>query len=169
MKKRLVFIHLFVLFSFTKVAAQEQKTEFSRFEISASTGYVMTGMPKGGQAKSFPLEYDLTFRFFPKSWLSVGLSAGNDRGVYWGEDFTMVLTPTVYFHWLRKKSFSAYSGVGYSVPLRHIAFKEWSLGWYEGFQYTPIGITFGRSLFGLAELGYGIRYYPVRLGIGYRF
>ena len=151
------------------MSAQEQK-EFSRFEVSAATGLVMTGGPKSGaEPSSFPLVYDLSFRYYPKAWLSVGMSAGNDMYVYWGADFFVVLTPSVNFHWLRRRSFSAYSGIGYSIPLQGERLKNWSEGWYEGFQYTPIGITFGRSLYGLAELGFGPRYFPLRLGIGYRF
>ena len=36
-------------------------------------------------------------------------------------------------------------------------------------QLNPIGVEFGRRLFGLVELGIGLNYVPVRIGMGYRF
>ena len=36
-------------------------------------------------------------------------------------------------------------------------------------QINPIGVEFGRKLFGIFELGIGLNYVPVRVGIGYRF
>lgn len=36
-------------------------------------------------------------------------------------------------------------------------------------QLNPIGVEFGRRLFGLVELGIGLNYVPVRIGVGYRF
>ena len=85
------------------------------------------------------------------------------------KDFSrqMWLTPSVQYHWLRRPSFTAYSGLGYVLSLKDLLSRN--NDWYIGFQYTPIGITFGRSLFGLAELGFGPRYFPLRLGLGYRF
>ena len=170
MKTKIVFIlsPVLLLFSLTSSSAQEQR-DFSRFEVSASTGLVMTGLPKGGKASSLPLEYDLTFAYFPKSWLSVGLSAGNSFEAYFGGDFFIVLTPAVKAHWFRRSSFTAYSGIGYAIPIHAERLKNWPQAWYEGFQYIPIGVTFGRSFYGLAELGFGPRYFPLRLGVGYRF
>ena len=168
MKTKIVFILIpvLLLFSLTSSSAQEQR-DFSRFEVSASVGFFMGGQ-HSYEPSSFPLIYDLTGRYFPKSWLSVGLSIGNDVEAYWGSDFAMYFTPSVNFHWLRKRSFTAYSGIGYSILLA-----KWPEGqarhWYNLFQYTPIGITFGRSFYGLAELGFGPRYFPLRLGVGYRF
>ena len=161
-------IPILFLFSFANSSAQEQR-DYSRFEVSASTGLVMTGLPKGGKASSLPLEYDLTFAYFPKSWLSVGLSAGNSFDAYFGGDFFVVITPAVKARWFRRSSFTAYSGIGYAIPIHAERLKNWSQAWYEGFQYTPIGVTFGRSFYGLAELGFGPRYFPLRLGVGYRF
>ena len=168
MCKRVFCIALLAMFSPVSLRAQEQR-DFHRFEVSASTGLVLTGMPKGGQASSVPLVYDLTFRYFPKSWLSVGLSVGNGHEVYFGEDFCAILTPSVKAHWFRRPSFSVYSGIGYAVPLQAERLKNWPKYWYEGFQYIPIGISFGRRVYGLAELGFGPRYFPLRLGVGYRF
>lgn len=36
-------------------------------------------------------------------------------------------------------------------------------------QLNPIGIEFGRRFFGMVELGIGMNYVPVRVGLGYRF
>ena len=53
-------------------------------------------------------------------------------------------------------------------------------GYYSGFdnmeenvrfdvQFTPLGIEYGRKLFGFAEAGLGTAFSWVRGGIGYRF
>lgn len=36
-------------------------------------------------------------------------------------------------------------------------------------QLNPIGVEFGRKLFGMVELGIGMNYVPLRVGLGYRF
>ena len=174
MKKSLV-LSIIILLSMQSLTVQAQEQEaYARFEVSVSAGYNMP-LFYGDMWSYVPdytkLMYEATFRYFPKSWLSVGLSAGNSHLVYEGKGFSALVTPSVHFHWLRKSRFTAYSGIGYSLPVTAEDWKDPMTRqyWYKGFQYTPIGITFGRSLFGLAELGYGIRYYPVRLGIGYRF
>ena len=98
MKRQIVlFVSAVVLlFSAIPTLAQEGK-EFSRFELSASTGLFMGGMHES-EPSSFPLLYDITCRYYPKSWLSVGLSLGNDMDVYWGSDFMLYMTPSVHFH-----------------------------------------------------------------------
>ena len=171
MNKKYVILLLIVgvLSSGIRVSAQDQNS-YSRFELSASTGLVMTGMPKNDASpSSLPLVYDVTGKFFTKPWLSLGLSMGNNRDVYWGDDLEIWLTPSIDFHWLRKSSFTAYSGISYTIPMNGNWKGVLSGEWYQGFEYTPIGITFGHSIFGLAELGFGPRYFPLRLGIGYRF
>lgn len=168
--KRLVILFIvFSLFPVIKSFAQEQK-EYSLFEVSVSTGLILGVNPYTMESpSSLPLVYDLTLKFFPTSWLSIGLSAGNDTNIYWGDGLTVLLTPSVQFHWLRKRSFTAYSGISYTIPANEHWKGMFSSDWAQGFEYTPIGITYGRSLFGLAEIGYGPRYYPIRIGIGYRF
>ena len=37
------------------------------------------------------------------------------------------------------------------------------------FQLNPIGVEFGRKFFGMVELGIGMNYVPLRVGLGYRF
>lgn len=171
MYKKLLVTLLFagVLSSRIEASAQGQDG-YSRFEVSASTGLVLTGLPKNDTApSSLPLVYDVTGKYFTKPWLSIGLSVGNNRDVYWGDDLEIWLTPSIGFHWLRKSSFTAYSGISYTIPMNKYWKDMFSSEWYQGFEYTPIGITFGHSLFGLAELGFGPRYFPLRLGVGYRF
>lgn len=170
--KRLVLVILLsvmLLDQAVTVSAQGRK-DYSHFELSVSTGLVMTGMPKNdAAASSMPLVYDLTGKYFAKPWLSVGLSVGNNRDVYWGDDLEMWLTTSVQFHWLRRDIFTAYSGISYTIPVNEDWKGVFSSDWYQGFEYTPIGVTLGRSFFGLAELGFGPRFFPLRLGIGYRF
>ena len=172
MKHRLLLIILSasLLFCFPSPSIAQEEIGFSKFEISASIGMVLSGGPiNGNSPSSLPLVYDLTFRYFPKMWLSLGLAFGNSHNLYWGEPFYVITTPSVFFHWLKKRAFSVYSGLGYSIPIRKITFPEWSKVWYQGFQYTPIGVTFGHTFYGLAELGFGPRFFPLRLGVGYRF
>lgn len=172
-KWSVLLISALLLLPAIKVSAQEQK-EYSRFEVSLFTGY--NGLLFYGDEVSYvsdfwKLFYDVTFRYYPKSWISVGLSAGNSLHIYENTGLRILVTPSVHFHWLRKSCFTAYSGIGYCIPTSIDDWEDpyYKKNWYQGFQYTPIGITFGRSLFGLAELGYGPRYFPLRLGIGYRF
>lgn len=159
-----------LLFMLVFTATAQEK--FSRFEISLSTGIVFYDLPVGRDV-SFArgiaslVAGDLTFRYFPNSFLSVGLSTGPDRYVNYHDEFYLTLTPSVHLHWLRKEAFTLYSGIGYAVPLNAERFRHTE--WHNHFQYTPLGATFGRKLFGLAELGFGPRYFPLRLGIGYRF
>lgn len=174
MKHRFILlISILLLIPRVMVNAQDQK-EYSRFEVSLSAGYNMP-LFYGDMGSNVPdyakLMCEATFRYFPKSWLSVGLSAGNSHLVYEGKGVSVLVTPSIHFHWFRKPCFTAYSGISYSLPTTADDWKDPATRqyWYNLFQYTPVGITFGRKLFGLAELGYGIRYYPIRLGIGYRF
>lgn len=167
-----------ILLSHANLSFAQEQNGFSRFELSASAGLyelgIGAGVPKGAQISSIPiLLYEVSFRYFPQSWLSVGLSVGNNAGIYWGDKFDIILTPSVNFHWYRKRSFTAYSGIGLPLPVT-----QWNNYWpsrfhfmdcVKIFQYTLVGITFGRSVYGLAELGYGYRNFPLRLGVGYRF
>ena len=65
-----------------------------------------------------------------------------------------------------RERINIYSGVGYGT-----------MGGYvngdgrpsHGFQFTPIGVSYGKRFFGFAELGTGWMFFPVRAGIGYRF
>ncbi|MBQ6953454.1 MAG: hypothetical protein IJP81_06065 [Bacteroidales bacterium] len=169
-------------------ASGQKEMDFHRFEVSVSAGggWVMQDVGGSqnssyGQPSFVPLTYDLAFMYFPKSWLSVGLAVGNDMQVYYYKKpyYTKMskmidITPYVRFHWFRKSTISLYSSIGYSFVLPYIIEKnpeEPARPWYESVQVNPIGLTFGRSLFGFAELGGFSRQVipPLRLGVGYRF
>ena len=148
---------LSLLFVDSVMAQEQRKGDFSRFEITASWGWA----PTDGHRPWYKTGYHLSFDYFPKSWLSVGVAVGNTPNF---KDF--ILAPSVTFHWFRKRYFTMYSELGcYFIPStkeEHRYFSEVSR-----FQLNPIGVTFGRSVFGSIELGYGP--YPLRAGVGYRF
>ncbi len=70
--------------------------------------------------------------------------------------------------WLNRKFIRMYSligaGAAYSMegdfkyPIDHLAF-----------QLTPVGISFGKQLYGHVELGFGTVFMGANVGIGYRF
>ena len=102
--KRLFLFSCFVFFLFAgRLGAQEQ-VDFSRFELSLSvgSGVVLTD-GKVGDTPSFPFNFDVSFMYFPKTWLSVGLALGNDSLLSFNSSRKVALTPCVRFHWLRKK------------------------------------------------------------------
>ena len=157
-----------------------QEKDFSRFEVSVSMGggWVMQDRSVDGGRPAMPFSpaFDVAFMYFPKAWLSFGLAVGNDRDVFSISRPTRMidLTPYVRFHWFRRDTFSFYSGLGYSFVIPYL-FKDTTTAgkhpWYESIQVNPVGVTFGRSVFGFAELGLGPRQVipPLRVGIGYRF
>ena len=176
-----------LLIPFGQALAQDSKKGFPRFEVSLSGAYGLVQYDYSTSDGSssdvitlkpyyLPVSAELSFMYFPKPWLSVGLGLGNDRNSIWlppSTKWLVDLTPYVRFHWLRKRNFTAYSGLGYTFVLPAM-FEDsyyWKF-WWEAMQYNPIGITFGRSFFGFAELGFGSRQdlsYPLRVGVGYRF
>ena len=171
--KKLFLLSCFVFFLFAGRLGAQGQVDFSRFELSLSvgSGVVLTD-GKVGDTPSFPINFDVSFMYFPKAWLSVGLALGNDSLLFFNSSRKVALTPCVRFHWLRKEIITLYSGLGYSIVVPYL-FSGNTAGrrWYEDFQVNPVGITFGRSVFGFAELGFGARQIipPLRLGVGYRF
>ena len=79
-----------------------------------------------------------------------------------------IILPTVSVNYYQKGALYLYMALGIGA------------GYYSGFdnmenklafnvQFTPLGIEYGRKLFGFAEAGLGTAYSWVRGGIGYRF
>ena len=75
--------------------------------------------------------------------------------------------------WLRRSSLSLYSEVelGYSPLSLMSDLKLPALDFvkYVGYELVPVGVTFGKKVYGFAEAGYGHQYWGGRAGIGYRF
>lgn len=131
----------------------------------------------GGAESHFSLIGE--FKFTPVKWISLGLMGGiHDRqpgpdfyspkehktGASTTYDCNLMLM--LYGNWFTRERINIYSGIGYGT-----------LGGYvdgdgcpsHGLQLTPIGVSYGKRLFGFAELGTGWMFFPARAGIGYRF
>lgn len=97
-------------------------------------------------------------------WVSFGLLGGLHDHTDGKCDYNLMLT--VYGNWLTRERVRLYSGAGYGT-----------MGGYVngegrpsfGFQVTPVGVSYGKRLFGFAEIGTGWMFCPARAGIGYGF
>lgn len=126
---------------------------------------------------AWSLSYDYRF----KKWFDLGLTLG-----YYGEysrsysnkDFSPVgrnrvhfitVMPVARFTWLNRRWVRMYSAVGLGATFRTgVDFDGESDAETIAFQFTPIGISVGRSLFGFAEVGVGAQG-VLMMGIGYKF
>ena len=152
--------------------------ERHRFEIGISGGGPgwMLGWV-GGSESHFSLIGEI--KYTPVKWVSIGLMGGiHDRlpgsDNYSPEESNPKASTTydcnlmlmLYGNWFTREKINIYSGVGYGT-----------MGGYvdgdghpsHGLQITPIGVSYGKRLFGFAELGTGWMFCPARAGIGYRF
>lgn len=121
----------------------------------------------------FSAEYNRSFgRVFTFSvqlnmggvWNSVydytGRKVGMERGV------SVHLIPMARFNYFSRPAFSLYGAAGIGAAVFDDAGDIYAI---PTFQITPIGVTFGRKVFGFAEYSGGLSYLGGRLGIGYRF
>ncbi|MDE6569927.1 MAG: hypothetical protein K2K43_04825 [Alistipes sp.] len=125
------------------------------------------------------LAYDYRFR----KWFDLGLAFsyyGEYSTSYNNSDFSfaarnrshaITVMPVARFTWLNRRWVRMYSSLGLGATfafgeLDHNTdyFRETS----AALQFTPIGISVGRSLFGFAEIGLGAQG-TLMLGIGYQF
>ncbi|MCM1151194.1 MAG: hypothetical protein NC209_05520 [Alistipes sp.] len=116
-----------------------------------------------GLTLSYYGEYGSSFRwsYRDEAWSYVGRNY----------DFCLTVMPLVRFTWVNRKWVRMYStlGLGVSFEFGHDAldamrFRETLVA----FQFTPIGIAVGRSLFGFAEVGIGAQG-CLMMGVGYKF
>lgn len=72
--------------------------------------------------------------------------------------------PTFRFTWISKPRFTLYSkasvGVGFANGIKKC---------FAVAQLSPVGITFGKTVFGQFELGAGTQGLPLLFGVGFRF
>ena len=89
------------------------------------------------------------------------------------EEPKMELAPNLmlmcYINWYTREKFKIYSGVGYGIAAGGVQFRGDRMIPAHGPHFTPVGINFGRRVFGIAELGVGHMYLLLRIGIGYKF
>ena len=125
------------------------------------------------------LAYDYRFR----KWFDLGLSVSyygeycrsysNLDSSFVGRDRIHAITvmPVARFTWLNRKWVRMYSSLGLGatfgfgcIDRETDCFSDTTVA----FQFTPVGISVGRSLFGFAEIGLGAQG-ALMMGIGYKF
>ena len=118
-----------------------------------------------------------------RKWFTVGVQlAGtnfwadtmNGNGLISGTAF--YLLPNVRFTYVRSEVFNMYSGIGLGVGvLSGFSGEKSAFAGIGGadiqtaLQAVPVGIQFGRDLYGIAEVSLGTMNVGLRAGIGYRF
>lgn len=168
-----VFTVLFIL-----VSSVSPAQERPRFEMGVSGGGpgLMFGAV-GGAATYFSLIGEM--KYTPEKWISIGLMGGiHDHhpgsDMYYSKEqiseasttYECNLMLTLYANWITREKIKIYSGIGYGTMGGYVYADGRPA---HGFQITPIGVSFGKRLFGFAELGTGWMFFPARAGIGYRF
>ncbi len=130
-------------------------------------------------AGAWSLSYDYRFR----KWFDLGLTLGyygeysrsysnmNASPVGRNRAHAITVMPAVRFTWLNRRWVRMYSslGLGATFVFGHRdhntdSFRER----HVAFQFTPVGISVGRSLFGFAEIGAGAQG-CLMMGVGYKF
>lgn len=98
-------------------------------------------------------------------WNKVYDYSGRKKGT--DMNISLHIIPTARFKYVNKPAFSAYGsiGVGAMIGLD----EDGTFFGFPTFQLIPIGITFGRKVYGFAEYGMGFTYIGGSVGIGYRF
>ncbi len=125
------------------------------------------------------LSYDYRF----KKWFDLGATVsyyGEYSDLYSSDGWSPVrrdrthyisVMPVVRFTWLNKNWVRMYSSFGLGATIEH------GRRYYDdrpyrdvlvALQFTPIGISVGRSLFGFAEIGVGSQG-VLMMGVGYKF
>lgn len=190
MKRLLTTIILLAL----AVPAFSQGTETGRWTVRASAAYYPTvpfvalpwlGLGMGLSADKdagetskidFPpyVSVEALYRFSTR-W-SVGLNIGycglsgkvynGDGSVKSSSDLVLIpITLVGRFNYLDRQAVKLYGSLEAGTMLS----PDTDSDAIFNFQLNPIGIEFGRRLFGLTEIGIGLNYVGVRAGLGYRF
>lgn len=98
-------------------------------------------------------------------WNCVNDYAGRRTGTELG--LSLHVIPTARYKYVDKPAFSAYGSIGLGAIVG--VYEDGELFGLPTFQIVPIGITFGRKVYGFAEYGAGFTYLGGSVGIGYRF
>jgi hypothetical protein len=97
-------------------------------------------------------------------WNRVNDYAGRRTGTEIG--LSLHVIPTARYKYISKPAFSAYGSIGLGAM---VGCEDGEFFALPTFQIIPIGITFGRKVYGFAEYGAGFTYLGGSVGIGYRF
>ena len=175
MRKIAVLLALLVLFP-VSIFAQDKVEKPVEVNISYGGPQAMLGWV-GGANTTFSAMLEV--KYTPIKWVSIGVVGGlrdNSRGaspgpleegeVDPGTSYEFNLMLNVYGNWLTRKHLRLYSGIGYGTMGGYV---DADYRPSHGFQFIPIGVSYGRTFYGFAELGMGWMYCPARVGIGIRF
>ncbi len=131
--------------------------------------------------------YALSYMYSPRKWLSFGLYVGYTG--WWQSQYLsttqelhstsyehhIMFVPTVRFSYLNRRNVRLYSslGLGYGLCLDRAKDSNGAItrsykSTFVPVQFTPIGVSVGRRLFGFAELTVGSMA-NLSVGIGYKF
>ena len=127
---------------------------------------------------AWSLAYDYRF----KRWFDLGLALsyyGEYNRLYSNTDRSFVgharthyvsVLPVVRFTWLDRRWVRMYSAAGLGLTVERGVYGRDSSyrDLLPAFQFTPVGISVGRALFGFAEIGFGAQG-TAMIGVGYKF
>lgn len=118
-------------------------------------------------------EYSINFRkrftFAVGAYLStVWNKVYQYDGTQQGSDMGLALTvmPTARFKYVSRDAFSMYGSAGLGAMVGYFQQEAYI---YPTFQLVPLGLTFGRKVYGFAEFGLGTLYIGANIGAGFRF
>ncbi len=161
----------------TDLLAQEKVDRPFEINISGGGPQWMLGSV-GGAKTTYSLMAEI--KYTPIKWISIGIIGGmhdsspnNDSPIEKGEqridsktsiDCNLMLM--LYGNWYTGEKIRVYSGIGYGTMGGYVdSYNRPS----HGFQFTPVGVSYGSRFYGFAELGMGWMYCPARAGIGFKF
>lgn len=121
----------------------------------------------------FSAEYSINYRkrftfavgaYLSSAWNKVYQYDGTRKGADVG--FGLTIMPTARFKYVNREAFSMYGSAGLGIMA---GFFDDEAYIYPTFQLVPLGLTFGRKVYGFAEFGLGTLYIGANIGAGFRF
>jgi hypothetical protein len=175
MRKVIVLFAIFVLAP-VSIFAQDKVEKPIEVNISYGGPQAMLGWV-GGAHTTFSAMLEV--KYTPIKWVSIGFvgglrdkSRGADLGpveegeLETGTSYDANLMLNIYGNWLTRRHLRLYSCVGYGTMGGYVN-SDYRPS--HGFQFVPIGVSYGRTVYGFVELGMGWMYCPARAGVGIRF
>lgn len=121
----------------------------------------------------FSAEYSINYRkrftfavgaYLSSAWNKVYQYDGTRKGADVG--FGLTIMPAARFKYVNREAFSMYGSAGLGIMA---GFFDDEAYIYPTFQLVPLGLTFGRKVYGFAEFGLGTLYIGANIGAGFRF
>lgn len=172
------FVFILIMFVCASVAVMAQDVVERPLEVNLSYGGAQGMLAvDGGAMTTFSAVAEV--RYTLSRWIGVGLAGGlhdSRRSPSLGPleegepepktSYECNLMLNVYANWVNKESFRLYSGVGFGTMGGYVKGDGHPS---HGFQFTPVGLSYGRRFYVFAELGMGWMFSLSRAGIGIRF